>query len=341
MSTFQVFGSKAKAKLGGPLACVTALLLAGACGSDDATAPEPAAPKPTIEPQGPVVQPTLPRETSLSAIWGSGPDDVWAVGPAGAIMHFDGSELHMVESGVDVTLLAVHGTGPDDVWFVGEQGTTLHWDGTKVHLISQTFDRTFLGVWANGADDVWLVGFEPLENVGIVRHWDGTEWAQISIPTARSLWEVWSSGRDDVWMVGTSMSAGGVVLHAVGGEITQIDYDGTALRGVWGSSAEDVWVLPYESPLQHWDGQEFSETESDAEFGMLGMWGLEPDDVWAVGLNGQVLHYDGANWKTSLAGTDLTLWSVWGSAPDDVWVVGGTLLRWNGTEWIQLKVAGG
>ncbi|HET8933035.1 MAG TPA: hypothetical protein VFN67_06340, partial [Polyangiales bacterium] len=149
-------------------------------------------------------------------------------------------------------------------------------------------------------------------------------------------WEVWSSGPDDVWLVGTDPMLGGLVYRGDGMDFKRIDFEGKPLRGVWGSSAEDVWVLPYDSAAQHWDGEGFtSEDEPEMERRILGAWGHAADDVWAVGLHGRIEHFDGAHWERNEPLIDEPLWAVWGSAHDDVWVVGGngTILRWNGDHW--------
>jgi hypothetical protein len=299
-------------------------------------------PSKSAEPQAP--PPVVPTASSFSAVWGSSKNDVWAVGSEGSIVHYDGKQLSMIESGTKVRLLSVHGTAPDDVWFVGEMGTTLHWDGESVTEVSHILDLQLLGVWANGPDDVWAIGFYPQDRIGAVRHWTGTEWDELLVAPAASLWEIWSSGPGDVWVVGTTTNVTGLVLHARGNEITKIDFDGKPLRSVWGTNEDDVWVLPYDSPIQHWDGSEFTLTDGSEDepmnTPMLGMWGANTDDVWAVGLEGTILHYDGGAWHHSDSGVSDTLWAIWGASSDDVWAAGGegTLLRWHGDSWSKLEV---
>lgn len=289
----------------------------------------------------PLLDPIVPTAASFSAVWGSAPDDVWACGSEGTIVHYDGKEMTLVPSNTDVRLLAVHGTAPDDVWFVGEMGTTLHWDGSTMTEVSHVADSTLLGVWANGREDVWTIGFYPQDRIGLVRHWTGGDvWDELLVGPAQSLWEIWSSGPGDIWVVGTNIDLTGLVLHAQGEDVSVLQFDGDPLRGVWGTSADDVWVLPYETPIQHWDGSEFETSDSSLDNAMLGMWGAESDDVWAVGLQGTILHYDGSDWQRSETGITDTLWSVYGFSKDDVWAAGGegTLLRWHGESWKKLQV---
>ena len=66
---------------------------------------------------------------------------------------------------------------------------------------------------------------------------------------------------------------------------------------------------------------------------LFGVWGSGADDVYLVGGGGLVLHgtQRGAAWAQEPSGTDEDLLAVWGSGPGDVYAVGyaGTILhRW-------------
>ncbi len=59
-------------------------------------------------------------------VWDPSPDDLWAVGSAGAIAHYDGKSWRQVahqQIGAPYLrlFLAVHGTSSTDVWAVGQQ----------------------------------------------------------------------------------------------------------------------------------------------------------------------------------------------------------------------------
>ena len=62
-------------------------------------------------------------------VWASGPDDAFAVGSEGTIVHYDGTAWTPMTSGVDDHLFGVWGSGPSDVFAVGDQGIILHYDG--------------------------------------------------------------------------------------------------------------------------------------------------------------------------------------------------------------------
>ncbi len=67
-------------------------------------------------------------DTSLTDVWGSGPNDVWAVGwgsAGGVILHWNGSSWSL-STKTPYGLVSIWGRGPDDVWARGANGTVLH-----------------------------------------------------------------------------------------------------------------------------------------------------------------------------------------------------------------------
>jgi hypothetical protein len=58
----------------------------------------------------------------LYAVWGRGPDDVWAAGQSGALLHWDGRAFAPVRSGSNVDLVSIAGAGGRDVWVGAANG---------------------------------------------------------------------------------------------------------------------------------------------------------------------------------------------------------------------------
>ena len=129
-----------------------------------------------------------PRPSSLGLFdaWGNTPDDVWAVGQHGGLIHWNGSAFHGIV-GVGARIVRVHGCASDDVWAIdsGESPTLLgidhnsfelegprrllHWDGTRWSIVETP--RVPLDVHCRASDDVWIVG-----HLGAVYRWNGSEW---------------------------------------------------------------------------------------------------------------------------------------------------------------------
>ena len=60
---------------------------------------------------------------------GTAPDDVWAVGRAGFVAHWDGAKWTQVSVGTDSELWTVRARSRTDVWIAGAYGLVLHWNG--------------------------------------------------------------------------------------------------------------------------------------------------------------------------------------------------------------------
>jgi len=58
-------------------------------------------------------------------VWGSAANDVWAVGNAGTVLHWDGTVWAPVTVSTTKDLHGIWGSGPNDIWAVGDQ-TILH-----------------------------------------------------------------------------------------------------------------------------------------------------------------------------------------------------------------------
>ncbi len=74
-----------------------------------------------------------PVKTTLRAVFGFSDDDVWAVGDAATVIHWDGTTWTKLATPFDSAsvkpkLLSVWGSGPSDVW-IGGNGTMLHFEG--------------------------------------------------------------------------------------------------------------------------------------------------------------------------------------------------------------------
>lgn len=65
----------------------------------------------------PKVRP-LPGHGTIQAVWSRGPDDVWAVGTDGLVLHFDGEFWTRLPIDTSTNLIAVHGAGRS-VWIAG------------------------------------------------------------------------------------------------------------------------------------------------------------------------------------------------------------------------------
>ncbi|MFH1810112.1 MAG: hypothetical protein ABIJ09_15300 [Pseudomonadota bacterium] len=122
-----------------------------------------------------VLQQPFPDVANLNGVWGYSHDDVWAVGSAGTILHYDGTTWTRVPSPTTQDLFGIDGhetmqDGDKDIYAVGASGTVIHWDGVvwapepAVPDLRKTnagnVVDTLMGVWHGGREGVFAVGEE-------------------------------------------------------------------------------------------------------------------------------------------------------------------------------------
>jgi hypothetical protein len=292
----------------------------------------------------------------LHGVWGTGSDDAWAVGAAGAIIHWNGAVWSAVTSTTTQDLRAVWGSSRSDVWAVGSGRTILHWNGSAWSASPTSMAGTFNSVWGSSSRTVYAVG-----DAGWLATWNATAWEvgkPVSYANTRNLNAVWGAAPDDVWIVGqfcldldTDPSCGGATfLHWNGANWSAPDSIGVpVLYAAWGSGSSDVWAAGDDTRvgralIVHSSGSAWTDVSpaNPASGGAHAIWGSGPNDIWTVGfgpaiigpggettLTGTIMHFDGAAWTPAVMNSSLQLNGVWGSSPNDVWAVadGGMILH--------------
>lgn len=282
-----------------------------------------------------------PPGIGIAAVWGSGANDVWLVGAAGIVDHWDGNEWTSMSVKTNWSLQAVWGTGPNDVWIVSAANKIFHSTGfagadTTWSPVTPILAGEGLGItnvmrtiWGTSPSDIWVAGdIVPVARPGsysLEGAWrtavvdDGIEWAPIvqgeteaDVPRIRGIWGSESAG---IWMVGyTTMGntprpftahANGPTGPGGGAPAwTQVDTQSRSLlHAVWGSGPGDVWAVGDFGTIRHFTGttEMWSVVDSPTRENLRGLWGAGPKDIWAVGEHGTLLHYDGTSWRHSTA----------------------------------------
>ncbi len=190
----------------------------------------------------------------MIGVWGSGPNDVFAVGYNGEIIHNSGSGWSAMTSGSTVDLYSVWGSTANDVYAVGSSGTILHYNGTSWSAVSSPTTGHLTSVWGSSATDIFAVGD------GII-HYNGTSWSTMSNPASSMLRAVWGSGPNDVFSVGDQ----GTIVHYDGTSWSALS-SGTlyALSAVWGTSSSNVFAGGKSGTLLHYNGTPATTTTTTA-----------------------------------------------------------------------------
>lgn len=105
---------------------------------------------------------------------------------------------------------------------------------------------------------------------------------------------------------------------------------GNAVRGIWATSASDIWAVGDFGALMRYNGSAWQAVDSTTTEHLRGVWASSGQDVFAVGDSGKILRSTGGAFTAMNSTTTQPLRGVWAnSASDEVWAVGagGTLLK--------------
>ncbi|UCD12690.1 MAG: hypothetical protein JSU88_06350, partial [Nitrospinaceae bacterium] len=68
-------------------------------------------------------------EEYLLGVWGTGDDNIYAVGDNAVILHYDGRAWSPMTAPREDYLTKVRGLGPKQIYAVGDNGAVLRYDG--------------------------------------------------------------------------------------------------------------------------------------------------------------------------------------------------------------------
>jgi hypothetical protein len=187
---------------------------------------------------------TLPERPTLRGVWAAAADDVWAVGDAATIAHWDGTawEVRPIEGQADLggaRLNAIWGADSSDIWAVGEQGLLLHFDGSGWVVVPSNLTENLLRVIGTSASDVLIGGCDA------VLHYDGVAWQ--SQPASRSgggdCWqEAFARNGDELWLTGYWWASG--FKGGGGGPLMSYWVTGELTGSLKNRAREVAWGLP-------------------------------------------------------------------------------------------------
>ena len=195
--------------------------------------------------------------TTLYAVAGSAPDNVWATDAIGQALHFDGKSWNVQAMPGAPRLVDLWAAGPSAVFGIGVDGSSgspvvYHWNGAAWSSMQNPATQTLTGISGVSGTDVWASG------KGGLYHFDGSNWSASLTGVAFN--DVWVASTNDGWAVGDN----GVLAH----------FDGSAWKSVLagittnlvrvdGTGPADVWALGA-AGTYHFDGSSWNEVKSGA-----------------------------------------------------------------------------
>jgi hypothetical protein len=266
----------------------------------------------------------------LSSVWATSATDVWAVGPAGTVLHFDGTAWTPIATGLTDDLMAVWASGPADVWVSGGSGdpallngVIAHFDGTRWAVVQRGGVKRIDAIWGRSAAEVWFGGWN-----GTLLGWNGATLTPLVSNTTKDITDLTGTA-SRVWAVGSW----GLVL----------EFDGTTWREVPTGMMSGLtvalsltpslaWVAGGNGAFATWDGTTWRTLGGLPDITMMGLWGATPSEVWSVGPDGDIHRFNGVGTAPRRVTSPTTrfLRDVHGADARNVWAVGffGTILRY-------------
>lgn len=130
----------------------------------------------------------------LWAVWAYDEKNVWAVGPLGTILYYNGKTWTQQYSNAGYLLFDIHGTDPANLYAVGSDnsyssGILLKFDGTGWQKVQTSWygDRIpFQSVWVESEKSVWVAGIGILINGNGGDDWN-EHWVKNGLRKVRGL----------------------------------------------------------------------------------------------------------------------------------------------------------
>jgi len=268
-------------------------------------------------------------------IWGSGPDDLYAVGyqstSAGLMWHYDGAQWSTVALPYVSRLNAVRGSAKNDVYAVGLEGAIVHYDGDSWQTVERMTFKHLWDVWGSGPDDVYVVGDD-----GKVLRFDGASWKSIrkDKPDSHVL-RCWADSKDRFAVIDW-LDRGTVYLYDDGEwEETVIGARHT-MRTLAGRSLDDLYVLA-DRDVYHYDGTGWAYSAPLDADAPGTMWFPDEGSGYAIG-GGDIFRFTGAAWPKIVGDLPWTFTAIWGASADTIFITHseGIIYRYDGDAWTTL-----
>jgi hypothetical protein len=283
---------------------------------------------PAFEPPPELVWTAESQEGPFAGIWGSSPDDIYAGGINGRMIHWDGSKWAIQNAkplaGEHIT--GVWGSGPNDVYASVNANVLFHTtgDGTWEH-IGFSGSISFSDIWGTGPNNVYAVGG------GGVYHFAGSgAWTLTRLGDDYGIDKIWGVGEAELW----AESYYGQVTHYVDGKQTGQPVGGQygkftmdSFYDVWASGPSDIYVVGRNSIMHSHGSKTDWVNEYPADLGqdsVMSIWGFDAHTIYATTTKGSLLRSAGdGRWLSQVidsGGSSTSFPGLWGTSPSNMYL---------------------
>ncbi len=251
----------------------------------------------------------------LRDVWGSSPDDLFVVGDAGRVIHYNGTLWAPMESGTAINLESVY-VAESGQWAVAggwpNPGELIRYDGSDWSPVSIPTTESISDLWGSGSKILAVARGTVLSSSD-----SGMSWQEETTPVSTGyLNAVWGAGFNGPFF-------------AVGDDAEILTSGGS---GTWSSMNSSAL-----SSLRFWS-----------------IWGSSGDNVYAVGHTdemlgsneSQIVHFDGTSWQSDFYSYNVLpaqyMNAVWGRSQSDLFTFGSLSFRNDGCSsgWEKMNIPG-
>lgn len=132
-------------------------------------------------------------------IWGSSPNDVWAVVEGGfpRLWHYDGEDWEAWPEFFSSSFLSIFGFSTDNVWMGGGDGQIHHYDGNKwtlnhTYQVDGMLGAKIRAIWGTSASNIYAIGSvsdEQYNTRSFILNYNGTTWRELLLTDFYVLFE--------------------------------------------------------------------------------------------------------------------------------------------------------
>jgi photosystem II stability/assembly factor-like uncharacterized protein len=223
----------------------------------------------------------------------SSPQDGWAVGYAGELVHYNGKIWQALSSPTNAILCSIVMLSADDGWATGYGGMILHFHNHQWEIVPSPTNADLLSLKMVSAQDGWVVGSN-----GTILHYNQGQWKTFNSPTTQTLNDVSFLSAHEGWAVGDQ----GTILHYRDGVWSPVQllsgsgYGEDTLLNVAVTSEQTGWIVGKQVMLTY--NQEVWQVQNPVE--AYQTWYAlvmnTPNNGWAVGDNNSIYHYQSGIW---------------------------------------------
>lgn len=267
--------------------------------------------------------------SAFQDVWGSGANDVWAVGAATmAYRSTDGGKTWTTTAtiaGPASTRNAIWGAAANNVFIAGSGGTVVQTtnSGANWTVLASPTAQALYGIWGSAANDIYTVGA-----AGVIARSTtaGVTWTGLTSGTTNTLRTVWGSAANNVFAVGDS----GTILRSTDSGATWVKAQITStanLYSIRGVAANDYYAVGASGTvLRSTDGTTWNKlTFPDTTYTIYDVWGSGANDVYVS--TGITIYYtkdSGQTWQRMSTSSSPFYYGIWGAAANDVYAVGSS-----------------